>query len=206
MGVDTAAPRLRVGFFGGSFNPPHCGHVALAKALLNAVGLDEVWFVVSPQNPFKRNASLLGERERLAMVEAALKGERRLKACGVELGLPVPSYTWNTLCHLAATRPDCELTLLIGADNWQAFGQWRNHDEILANYRVAVYPRRGVTIDAAKLPHGVTLADTPLLNISSTEVRRRVADGLPISGLVPPAVEEMIRKGKWYEGENPSRG
>ena len=190
--------RLRVGFFGGSFNPVHNGHIALARHLLGELGLDEVWFVVSPQNPLKPAAGLLDDSARMAMVEVALAGEEGLRPCGVELGLPRPSYTWNTLCHLARTCPHCSFTLLIGGDNWAGFSLWRNHAEILARYPVAVYPRRGAALPAGPLPPGVTVVDTPLIDISSTEVRRRVAAGLPIAGLVPQCVADMIAAKGWY--------
>lgn len=200
--TDAAAARggdkIRVGFFGGSFNPVHNGHIALARHLLGELRLDEVWFVVSPQNPLKPPGSLLGDAARLAMVEAALEGEARLCPCGVELGLPRPSYTWNTLCHLAQVCPRCGFTLLIGGDNWAAFDRWRNHADILARYPIAIYPRRGAAIPAGQLPPGVTVVDTPLIDISSTDVRRRVAAGLPIDGLVPPAVASMISRNGWY--------
>ena len=202
-GGAMAGERQRIGFFGGSFNPIHNGHIALARALLGALGLDEVWFVVSPQNPFKVGERLLDDAARMMMVRAALEGEERLRPCDVELGLPRPSYTWNTLCHLARTCPQCDFTLLIGGDNWAGFSRWRNHDDILARYPIAVYPRRGASATAGggELPEGVTVVDTPLLDISSTEVRRRVGEGLPVGGLVPKAVAEMIGRNGWYAGK-----
>ncbi len=191
--------RRRVGFFGGSFNPIHNGHIALARHLSDALGLDEVWFVVSPQNPLKRQDELLDDAARLLMVRAALEGEERLRPCGVELSLPRPSYTWRTLCHLRRTCPDCEFTLLIGGDNWANFAQWRNHEDIARNYRIAVYPRRGSAMPPVT-ERGVMAVDTPLIDISSTEVRRRIRAGLSTDGLVPPAVAAMIREHGWYLG------
>lgn len=197
-------PVRRVGFFGGSFNPIHNGHIALARSLKEAAGLDEVWFVVSPQNPFKRQADLLGDAARMEMVTAALAGEQGLKPCGVELGMPLPSYTWRTLCRLRRDCPGCRFTLLIGGDNWARFGQWYHSADILASFPIVIYPRGaeggGESIDPAGLPPGVTLARTPLIGISSTEVRRRLRCGEPISGLVPPVVASMIAERGWYSG------
>ena len=147
----------RIGFFGGSFNPIHNGHLALGRHLLAAAGLDEVWFVVSPQNPLKPAGGLLDDLLRLEMVRAALDGEPSLHACDAELSMPRPSYTWNTLCRLSAENPQCEFTLLIGGDNWAGFADWYRHEDIAAGYRIVVYPRRGAQVDAASMPAGVTL-------------------------------------------------
>ena len=182
---------LTTGIFGGSFNPVHNGHIELARRLLAIAGLDEVWFVVSPQNPFKRNDRLLDDRLRLEMVRLALKDEPRMAASDYEFGMPRPSYMWHTLRAMSKDYPDRRFVLLIGADNWARFGEWYAH-------RVVVYPREGVPLDPATLPAGVTLADTGLIPGSSTEVRRRIAEGEPIDGLVPPAVASFIRENRLY--------
>lgn len=189
---------LTTGIFGGSFNPVHNGHIELARRLLAIAGLDDVWFVVSPQNPFKRNDRLLDDRLRLEMVRLALKDEPRMAASDYEFGMPRPSYMWHTLRALAADYPDRKFVLLIGADNWARFGEWYAADKILAAHCVVVYPREGVPLDPAALPLGVTLADTGLIPGSSTEVRRRIAAGEPIDGLVPPVVASFIFNNKLY--------
>ena len=189
---------LTTGIFGGSFNPVHNGHIELARRLLALAGLDDVWFVVSPQNPFKRNDRLLDDRLRLEMVRLALKDEPRMAASDYEFGMPRPSYMWHTLRALAADYPDRKFVLLIGADNWARFGEWYAADKILAAHCVVVYPREGVPLDPAALPLGVTLADTGLIPGSSTEVRRRIAAGEPIDGLVPPVVASFIFNNKLY--------
>lgn len=183
--MTTRQPRPLTGIFGGSFNPIHCGHIALAKALLDTAGLDDIWFMVSPQNPLKRQDDLLDDNLRLNMVKAALAGERRLTACDYEFRLPRPSYTWDTLQHLSHDCPDRRFALLIGADNWQLFDRWYRHEDIIARHQVVIYPRMGSTVDETSLLEGVTLARTPLFDISSTEIRRRIALGLPIDGMVP---------------------
>ena len=182
-----------IGIFGGSFNPIHNGHIELARRLLALARLDEVWFVVSPQNPFKRGERLLDDDLRLRMVELALADEPRMKASDCEFRLPRPSYMWLTLQSLSQAHPDCEFVLLIGADNWARFTEWRAWRDILTHHRVVVYPREGAPVDAATLPPGVTLADTGLVPGSSTEVRRRLAEGQPITGLVPKVVEEILK-------------
>ncbi len=208
------------GIFGGTFNPIHNGHVALARTLLDGAGLDEVWFVVSPQNPWKQNHALLDDEKRLEMVQAALEGEACMTASDYEFRLPRPSYMWHTLQSMSRDYPDREFVLLIGGDNWDGFDRWYHYEDILANYRVVVYPRAnagGETTPSATviastaagetspspsfaLPSvkGVTLLDTPLLDISSTEVRRLIGEGQPFEHLVPFGAAAIIRRDNLY--------
>ena len=181
---------LKVGIFGGSFNPVHTGHIALAKSLCEKARLDEVWFMVSPQNPFKAHATdLLADHLRLEMVRKALENEPQLKACDYEFRLPKPSYTWNTLQALTEDYPDTEFTLLIGGDNWAAFDKWFRHDDILSRYPIVVYPRRGSNV--GEVPEGVSVVETLLLDISSTEIRQRIREGKSIKGMVPSGIESL---------------
>ena len=183
----------KVGIFGGSFNPIHTGHIALAKSLCEKAGLDEVWFMVSPMNPFKKTATdLLDDHLRLEMVEKALEKEPQLKACDYEFRLPKPSYTWHTLQAISQEFTDIEFTLLIGGDNWAAFDRWYHHEDILAHYPIVVYPRQGSSV--GKVPEGVTIVETPLLNISSTEIRQRIKEGKSIEGMVPESIEELVKR------------
>ena len=195
--------RGAIGIYGGSFNPIHNGHIALARSFLTKAALDEVWFIVSPQNPFKVNDTLLDDRKRFLMVEEALKGEPGLVASDYEFHLPRPSYMWNTLQSLSRSYPQHTFTLLIGGDNWAAFDRWYHADDILRTYRIAVYPRRGDTIRQADLPDNVMLLDTELIDISSTEIRQRIAEGLPIDSLVPERIEKKIRRE--YNGKRGER-
>lgn len=179
-----------VGIFGGSFNPIHTGHIALAKSLCEKAGLDEVWFMVSPMNPFKKAATdLLDDQLRLEMVKKALEGEPQLQACDYEFHLSKPSYTWHALQAISKDYPDIRFTLLIGGDNWAAFDKWYHHDDILAHYPIVVYPRKGS--DIGEVPEGVTIVETPLLNISSTEIRHHIAKGESIHGMVPESIEQL---------------
>lgn len=179
-----------VGIFGGSFNPIHTGHIALAKSLCEKAGLDEVWFMVSPINPFKKAATdLLDDQLRLEMVKKALEGEPQLQACDYEFHLPKPSYTWHTLQAISQDFSDIRFTLLIGGDNWAAFDKWYHHNDILAHYPIVVYPRKDS--DIGEVPEGVTIVETPLLNISSTEIRHHIAKGESIHGMVPESIEQL---------------
>lgn len=178
--------------FGGSFNPIHVGHIALARQVLAQGLASEVWFNVSPRNPLKAADGLADDQLRLQMVEQAIADEPGMKACDIEFSLPRPSYTWHTLEALWAKYPDREFSLLIGADNWALFPQWYRHAEILSRCRLIVYPREGYPLDAANLPDDVTLLQTELYPVSSTQIRQRVAQGQSIHGMVPEAIEREV--------------
>lgn len=186
--------KIRTGIYGGSFNPIHNGHIAIANSMAELASLDEVWLVVSPQNPLKHSADLLADRLRLDMTRLALTPYPKLKACDYEFGLPRPSYMWHTLQSMSRDFPEREFTLLIGADNWAVFDRWFHADDIIANYPIAIYPRTGSPIDAASLPEGVRLYDTGLHDISSTEVRERIRSGEDVSGMIPDSIVAIAEK------------
>lgn len=185
---------MRIGIYGGSFNPVHFGHVGLAKWIIEHTDLDELWFLVTPNNPLKEADSLAPEQERLAAVQEAIKGIHGLVASDFEFSLPRPSYTANTLRALQKAYPDMEFTLIIGEDNLAIFDRWREYEYILANFRVFVYPRRESSAmprpDSSKTyptPQWADniavkeiryLSEAPLFDISSTELRSRLAKGV----------------------------
>lgn len=173
---------IKTGLFGGSFNPIHNGHIALAKYLQQKAGLSEVWLMVSPQNPLKQQADLLDDDQRMALTQTAIQGIEGIKASDYEMHLPRPSYTWNTLQALSHDYPDREFVLLIGGDNWAHFERWYHWKDILRHYRIVIYPRNNTagTVDA------------PLLDISSTDIRRRVRSGQSIAGLVPDNIIKQV--------------
>ena len=181
-----------IGIFGGSFNPIHNGHIALAKVFLEKENLDEVWFMVSPQNPFKVDQQLLADHLRLKLVSKAIDYNPRFKASDYEFHLPKPSYTWNTLQHLTHDFPRYRFTILIGGDNWDAFNRWYHAEDILANYKLVVYPRRAQNLDNTSLPTNVSLLQTPLIDISSTTIRNRIKSGEDINDIVPEVIVRDI--------------
>lgn len=183
----------RIGIFGGSFNPIHCGHVALARELCQSGLVDELWMLVSPLNPLKKgNTDIADFDTRMDMARLALKDDAQIKVSDFEASLPIPSYTYTTLHALAEAHPDEEFYLVIGADNWLQFGNWYRGDDIIKEFHILMYARPGCDIDVETLPPSVTLVNTHLYDISSTLVRQRAANGLPLSGLVPPEVEDYI--------------
>ncbi len=203
---------IKTGIFGGTFNPIHNGHVALARTLLESAGLDEVWFVVSPQNPWKQNQTLLDDQLRLEMTRAALADEPRMTASDYEFALPRPSYMWNTLQAMTKDHPDREFILLIGGDNWAGFDRWYCYEEIMRNHSIVVYPRSNESsLSDSSLstrpsslsplnssPKGVRILETPLLDISSTDIRRRIKEKQPWQHLVPTAVSKIIEEKNLY--------
>lgn len=184
----------RTGIYGGSFNPVHNGHIAIAEAMLRLGGLDEIWLMVSPQNPLKQASGLLDDRLRLEMTRRAVEGIPHVTACDYEFGLPRPSYMWNTLQALSRDYPEREFTLLIGADNWAVFDRWHRAGDILDRYPICIYPRRGYPIDEAALPRGVRLVDTGLYDISSTLVRERIQHGEDVTPLIPGCIRQMAEE------------
>lgn len=192
-----------VGIYGGSFNPIHTGHAMLANYIAQSGVVDEVWLMVSPLNPLKAGTdsgdALAGNRERLEMAEIVATDCRGVRASGFEFTLPIPSYTYNTLCKLREAYADIDFRLIIGSDNWQEFSRWRNPDEIIGEFGVLVYPRPGYGIEGP-LPEGVTLLDeVPTAYISSTLVRKMIAEGKDINFLVPPEVARYIGRHRLYK-------
>lgn len=195
--------RLKTGLYGGSFNPIHIGHIQLSQALLDAHLLDEMWLLVSPQNPFKVNQKLLDDNARLKLAQLAVKNIPNIKVSDYEFHLPRPSYMVHTLEHLRQDFPEREFILIIGADNWERFPLWYKYEEILAHHRLIVYPRPG--FELKDIPAGVTIADTPLIDISSTEIRENIPHpDYQGEGLCPAVWKEIKRKGYYSLTPAPS--
>lgn len=194
---------MKIGLYFGSFNPIHVGHLIIAEAALDTAILQEVWFVVSPQNPFKKSETLLHEFDRLKMVELAIQDNASMRASDIEFRLPKPSYTIDTLTHLSEKYPQHEFYLILGADNLQHFHKWKNYEAILKYYDLFVYPRPGSenVIPEKLLPFSdkITFIQAPLLGISATYIRQKVAKGGSIRYLVPSEVAFFIQAKKFYQ-------
>ena len=184
----------RIGILGGSYNPIHVGHIQLAEHLLRVLSFDEVWLLVSPHNPLKPTNDLLPDAIRYQWVAKSIEGMSGLVASDFELGLSQPSYTYNTLTQLTATYPQNEFTLLIGADNWKVFHKWFRAEDIINNYRIAIYPRPGSGAIATPLPPNVQVIDAPLIDISSTMIRQKIRNHEDITHLVPKVILQEVIK------------
>lgn len=187
---------IRTALFGGTFNPLHNGHLTIARSVLEQGLADEVWMLITPCNPWKKDQVLLDDRLRYNMVRDAVKDIHGIEASDYEFNLPKPSYTANTLRHISADYPDREFILTIGADNWVKFDNWRESDFILSNYRIIVYPRSGFEIK--DIPQGVTELNCPLVDVSSTDIRSKIQAGEPINEMVPASVARTIADLKLY--------
>lgn len=184
---------MKVGLFFGSFNPIHIGHLIIGNYVVEEMPLDQVWYVVSPQSPFKKKDRLLNEYDRLRMVELATRDNYKLQASNVEFNMPKPSYTIDTLAHLSDLFPSYQFTLLMGSDNLKSLPKWKNYELILKNYQIVVYKRSGSLDHPLFNDPAVRILDnTPLLNISSTFIRRMIKEGKSIKYIVPEAVEKYI--------------
>lgn len=191
-------PTQKIGLFFGSFNPIHVGHMIIANVMAENTDLNKVWFVVSPQNPFKPSKGLLHEFDRYDMIKAAIADNYKLEVSDIEFNLPKPSYTIDTLAVLTEKHPTKNFKLIIGEDNLTNFGKWKNHDQILDNYGLYVYPRPNVTNSDLKRHANVKMVEAPLLDISATYIRQCLKDNKSVRYLVPEAVEQMLRLRNFY--------
>lgn len=189
----------KVGLFFGSFNPIHTGHLIIANYMANYTELDEVWFVVSPQNPFKEKKSLANMYDRLEMVNLAIAGSEKLHASDIEFHLPQPSYTIDTLAHLSEKYPAKSFSLIMGADNLQGLGKWKNVEVLLRDYKIVVYPRPGYEQAALGDHPSVSLTDTPLMEISSTFIRNSLKSGNSVRFFTPDSVIDFMDKKGLYQ-------
>ena len=192
---------ILTGIFGGSFNPIHNGHISLARQLREKAGLDEVWLMVSPQNPLKKSSDLLDDNLRMEMARLAVEGQEGIIASDYEMHLPKPSYTWNTLQNLSKDYPDREFVLLMGGDNWALFDKWYHYEDILKNYQIVIYPRRDCPLNSLGKAPSPQIVEAELLDISSTEIRQRIKEGKGIRRMVPKAVADFIKEKGLYAKE-----
>jgi nicotinate-nucleotide adenylyltransferase len=190
---------MKVGLYFGSFNPIHVGHLIIANHVAQETDLQQVWFVISPQNPFKVNHSLLNEYHRLHLVRLAIADEKNLKAIDIEFRLPKPSYTVTTLQYLEEKYPEHEFAVIMGSDSLQNLDKWKNAEVIMSRYPLYIYTRPGFEI-REDLPIKKTVLNAPLLEISSTHIREMIKSGKSIRYLVPDAVKEEIESNHYYKG------
>lgn len=192
---------MRVGLYFGSFNPPHIGHTVVAESMLNAMKADEIWMVISPQNPFKDNKDLLDEHARLSLVKRALDGHPQIKPCTFEFDLPRPSYTIDTMRSMSEKHPEDEFFIIMGGDNILGIKGWKEYQELISSYEIAVYPRPGHELDATFLKDlggRITLTDAPQLDLSSTAIREAINDDKPCRFMMRSAVWREVKRKGYY--------
>ncbi len=192
---------MTVGLYFGSFNPIHIGHLVIANHLVEFSNLDQVWFVVTPHNPFKKKHSLLDNHQRLEMVYRATKDYSKLKPSAIEFNLPQPNYTVNTLAYLQETYPNYEFALIMGEDNLNSFHKWKNYQVILENHPIYVYPRLSKTNGKTPLKDHKKIhrIEAPIMEISSTFIRNAIKNGKNIKPLLPEPVWTYLDEMNFYK-------
>ena len=189
---------MTIGLYFGSFNPIHIGHLIIANHILNETDLQRVWFVVSPQNPFKSSSTLLNEYDRLHLVQQAIEGDDRLKASDIEFTLPKPSYTVETLAYLKEKYPSHTFQVIMGSDSFQNFPKWKNAAVIAATHPIIIYRRPGFEVENS-LNASIKVMDAPLLEISATHIRSLIKRGKSIRYLVPLSIEDELATMAFYK-------
>ena len=189
---------MNIGLYFGSFNPIHIGHLIIANHVLNDTPINKIWFIVSPQNPFKESKTLLSEFDRLHLVRLATQDDNRIKCSDIEFSLPKPSYTSNTLAFLSEKYPEHQFSIIMGSDSYQNLDKWKNYETIINNYRVYVYKREGHEIKKTFDKEAVTL-NAPLIQISASQIREHIRSAKSIRYLVPEIVREEIESRKFYK-------
>jgi nicotinate-nucleotide adenylyltransferase len=192
----------KVGLFFGSFNPIHIGHLILSNYILENSDMEELWFVVSPQNPFKEKKSLLKDNNRFDMVQIAVKNYPKMRASNVEFSLPKPSYTIDTLTYLHEKYPEISFSLIMGEDNLNGFSKWKNAEILIKNHQIIVYPRifEGEKEDHEYLQdENVHRVKAPIIELSATEIRSMIKEGKNVRPMLPPEVFEYLDGSSFYK-------
>lgn len=189
----------RTGLYFGSFNPIHVGHLAIAGYITSFAPLDELWFVVSPQNPLKEKKSLLDAYQRLELVRLAIADDERFRVSDIEFHMPRPSFTIDTLTYLEEKYPEREFLLIMGSDGLATFRKWKNFELIEKKYHRIIYPRPGMSKDEILSHPNLTLVDAPQMDISSSFIRQAISEGKDIRHFLPEAVHRYIREMHFYE-------
>ena len=191
----------KTGLFFGSFNPIHVGHLIIAEYIVEHTELKEIWFVVSPRNPLKNKQSLLNDKQRLYMVNIALEDDPRFRSCDVEFKLPQPSYTVNTLLHLAERYPEKEFCLIMGEDNLDCIEKWYNYQYILDNYQIYVYPRDDYKTEKKRELPNIHYVDAPKIGISASMIRQGIKEKKTVKYLMTEKVARYVEEMGLYRGQ-----
>jgi nicotinate-nucleotide adenylyltransferase len=189
---------MHIGLYFGSFNPIHIGHLIIASYARHTTDLQQVWLIVSPQNPLKPSKSLLNEYDRLHLIHKAIDEDPNLRVSDIEFKLSKPSYTVHTLAHLAEKYPQHQFSVIMGSDSFLNLSHWKNHEHIIANYHLYIFKRPGFEIENTRGAK-ITIIDAPMLEISSTKIREMIKTSIPIRYLVPDAVAKEIEDNRYYK-------
>lgn len=189
---------MKIGIFPGSFNPVHIGHLALANYIAELQDHDEIWFLITPQNPQKGKNELLDQDLRLSLLESAIGDYPKFKICTIEWSMPQPTYTINTLQKLRMMYPENTFELIIGTDNWQIFHRWKDYQVILKNFKTVIYPRLGTGKIVYDHPNVRLLKSAPKIEISSSMIRKAISEGKDVRFFMPKGAYEIIRESEFF--------
>jgi len=189
---------MKIGLYFGSFNPVHIGHMAIANYMTCFTEIEQLWFVISPQNPFKKRITLLEDHKRRTLLELAVEGDDRFRVCDIEFKLPKPSYTVDTLAYLKEIHPGHEFILIMGSDGLPTFKKWKNFQVIEENYKRIIYPRPGFPVNLHDHPNAI-VENAPMMEISSTFIRDALKAKIDIRHFLPPKVYSYIMDMHFYE-------
>jgi nicotinate-nucleotide adenylyltransferase len=192
---------MNIGLYFGSFNPIHIGHLVIANHILNETLIEKIWFIVSPQNPFKESKALLNEYDRLHLIRLATQDDNRIKCSDIEFSLSKPSYTSNTMAFLSEKHPEHKFSIIMGSDSYQNLNKWKNYETIVDNYDIYVYLRKDHAIQNVIKKNPIIL-EAPLIEISASQIRESIKAGKSIRYLVPEIVREEIETRKFYKQKN----
>ena len=190
---------MKIGIFPGSFNPVHIGHLAIANCIAEYEEYDQIWFLITPQNPLKKKSDLIDQDLRLNLLEKSIEGYDKFKICTIEWNMPQPTYTINTLQKLRITYPQNRFDLIIGADNWATFHRWKDYQTILKNFKVLIYPRSGNDRLQINHPNVQITKNAPKIEISGSKIRKAIEQGKDIRFYMPPGVYEAVKNSGFFD-------
>lgn len=189
---------LKIGLYFGSYNPIHIGHLVIANYMVEFTDIDQLWFVVSPQNPHKKKQSLLDDYQRLELVHRAINDDSRFRVSNIEFNMPKPSFTIDTLTYLSEQFPQHQFVILMGSDNLRSFHKWKNYETIRENHEILVYPRSGFKADSS-LHSNIKIVDAPHIEIASTSIRKAIKEGKDMRHFLQKKVWEYIEEMNFYK-------
>ena len=190
---------IKTGLFFGTFNPVHIGHMSIANYMLEFSEIDQLWFVVSPQNPLKEKKTLLADYHRLELTKLAVGDDDNYNVSDIEFSMPKPSYTIDTLTYLSEKYPNREFYMIMGADGLNNFHRWKNAVLLEKNYHRLVYPRPGISTDEIHKHTNITLMEAPQMEISSSFIRNAIRDGKDMKYFLPLNTYKYIKEMHFYE-------
>jgi nicotinate-nucleotide adenylyltransferase len=190
---------MKVGLYFGSFNPVHVGHLAIANYFVEFTDIEQLWFIISPQNPLKNKKSLLPDYQRFELLYRAVGGDTKYRVSDIEFRMPKPSYTIDTLIYLKEKYPDHQFVIIMGSDGLSTFSKWKNHDQIIQNYPRYVYPRPGSENINTEKHKNIELVNAPLIEISSSFIRQSIKEGKDMRYFLPKDVAEYVTEMHFYE-------